>query len=219
VSGRPPLYALLERIGFRGFLRTLYRVELHDVGRIPAAGPAILVANHDSLLDPWLLALATPRPVRYMAKAEAFHNPLLRHALEAFGAFPVDRGAGDRDAVGSAAELLHASLLVGIFPQGTCLPYRHRPWHRGAAKLALATGAPLVPVAIVGSERALRPGKPRLGLPRIRVLVGKPLHVEPGRVTVVRARELTREAQAEVERLRAPYGPPAHAWFADERAA
>lgn len=214
---RPPLYTLLERIGFRRFLSTLYRVELHGTERIPASGPAILVANHESLLDPWLLALVTARPIRYMAKSELWRNPVLRRALEGLGAFPVERGAGDRQAVGHGARLLAAGEMLGIFPQGTCLPYPRRPWHRGAAKLALATGTPVVPVAIVGSERALRPGKLKLGLPRIRVLVGEPVRVEPARPTVAVARELTGRLERAVEELRAPYGPPAHAWYPEER--
>ena len=67
---RPPLYTLLEWTGFRFWFGHLYRVELRGVERIPAEGPVILVANHESMIDPWLLGLATPRPIRYMAKAE-----------------------------------------------------------------------------------------------------------------------------------------------------
>src|ERR1700753_2594134 len=108
-----------------------------------------------------------------MAKAELWGYPGLRQMMEWFGTFPVERGTGDRQAVGRAAGLLAEGQVLAMFPQGTCLPYRHRPWHRGAAKLALASGAPVVPVAIVGSERALRPAKPKLGLPRIRIHVGE----------------------------------------------
>jgi 1-acyl-sn-glycerol-3-phosphate acyltransferase len=133
--------------------------------------------------------------------------------MEWFGTFPVDRGAGDRGAFSRGEQLLRGGAVVGIFPQGTCLPYRVRPWHRGAAKLALRTGAPIVPVCIVGSERALRPGKPRLGLPRIRLIVGEPIKVEIAKPTIASARDLTSRIEHAVEELRKPYGPPEHAWF------
>jgi 1-acyl-sn-glycerol-3-phosphate acyltransferase len=210
---RPPLYTLLERTGFRFFYSRLYRIELRGHDRIPTEGGVILVANHESLIDPWLLGLATRRPIRYMAKAEVFEIPLLRRVMQWFGTFPVERGAGDRGAVGRAAQLLHEGQVLGIFPQGTCLPYRTRPWHRGAAKLALSTGAPIVPVAIIGSERALRPGKFRIGLPRIRIFVGEPIHVERARATIAAAKELTERLEHAVNELRGEFGPPAHAWF------
>jgi 1-acyl-sn-glycerol-3-phosphate acyltransferase len=216
---RPPLYAALEAIRFRVWFAGLYRVELDGTARIPDTGPVILVANHESLIDPFLLGLATPRPIRYMAKEELWRYPVLRQLMEWFGTFPVERGAGDRQAVGRAAQLLAEGEVLGMFPQGTCLPYPERPWYRGAARLALSTGAPLVPVCIVGSERALRPGKFKVGLPRIRVVVGEPIRVEPSRPTVAAAKELTARIERAVEELRAPHGPPAHAWFTEKRVA
>ncbi|HUK45630.1 MAG TPA: lysophospholipid acyltransferase family protein [Gaiellaceae bacterium] len=216
---RPPLYTLFELIGFRHWFAWLYRVEIRNPERIPETGPVILVANHESLIDPWLLGLATLRPVRYMAKAELWRTPLLRQLMRLFGTFPIERGAGDRSAVGRAADLLEDGEVLGIFPQGTCLPYRDRPWLRGAARLALSTGTAIVPVCIVGSEKALRPGKVKLGLPRIKVLVGEPVEVERARPTVAAARALTATIEQAIEDARAPYGPPAHAWYPDERAA
>lgn len=216
---RPPLYTLLELTGFRVWFRRLYRIELRSVGRIPASGPVILVANHDSMLDPWILGLATPRPIRYMAKAELWSYPGLRAIMEWFGTFPVDRGAGDRAAVGRAVELLAGGQVLGMFPQGTCLPYRNRPWLRGAARLALSTGTTIVPVCLVGGEKALRPGRFKLGLPRIRVIVGEPIEVEAARPSIAAAKALTDRLEAAIEDAREPYGPPSHAWFAEEQAA
>ncbi len=216
---RPVLYSVLERTAFRIWFRALYRVELRNCDRIPATGPVILVANHESLIDPWLLGLATRRPIRYMAKAELWGYPVLRHVMEWFGTFPVSRGIGDQTAVGRAAELLAQGQVLGMFPQGTCLPYRNRPWLRGAARLALSTGTIVVPVCIVGSERALRPGKFKVGLPRIRVMAGEPIALEQGRPSVASAKALTARIEAAIEELRGPYGPPAHAWYAEEKAA
>ena len=213
---RPPLYTLMEWIQFRIWFARLYRVDLRGRERIPETGPVILCSNHESMIDPWLLGLATLRPIRYMAKAEFFRMRLLRPVMEAYGTFPVERGTGDRGAVGRGQQLLAEGQALGIFPQGTCLPYRRRPWLRGAAKLALAGGATIVPVCIVGSERALRPGKFKLGLPRIRILVGEPIPVAQARPTVAAAKSLTLQIERAVDELRAPYGPPAHAWYPDE---
>ncbi len=210
---RPPLYSVFEWTGFRFWFARLYRVELRNPERIPAHGPVILVANHESMIDPWLLGLATRRAIRYMAKAELWGYPVLREIMRWFGTFPVERGAGDRVALARASELLAGDQVLGMFPQGTCLPYRQRPWLRGAARLAISTGTPIVPVCIVGSERALRPGQFRVGLPRIRVIVCEPITVSPERPTVAASRELTARVEQAIERARLPYGPPAHAWF------
>ena len=187
------LYDLLEKAGFRPLARKLYRVELRGTEHIPATGGVILVANHESLFDPWLLALATPRPVRYMAKSELWRYAPVGRALEAFGAFPVERGAGDATAISNAAELLHRGEVLGIFPQGTSKQLERRPYHRGAARLALATGAPIVPVRLVGTR-----GFPRPGRPPAQVIVGEPIHVEPAKPTLVAAKQLTQRVERQL---------------------
>ena len=207
------LYEVLEAVGFRSFAKWLYRVRIEGAEHVPACGPAILVANHESLIDPWILGLATPRPIRYMAKAELWNYPVLRTVMDAFGTFPVSRGKGDVDALGAGGRLLRAGQVLGIFPQGTCLPYRNRQWHRGAARLALATGSPVVPVALVGTEKALRPHRLKVGRPHIRVLVARPLEVARQRPTIAAAKALTGRLEDAIAELRAPYGPPAHAWI------
>ena len=207
------LYTALDRVRFRPFAKWLYRIRIDGAEHVPAAGPAILVANHESLIDPWILGLVTPRPIRYMAKAEFFRNPVARAVMNAWGTFPVERGSGDHGAVGVAGELLERGEVLGIFPQGTCLPYRNRPWHRGAARLALVTGAPVVPVALVGTEKALRPHRLKVGRPSIRVIVARPLEVARARPTIAAAKALTARIEEAVNELRRPFGPPAHVWI------
>ena len=180
------LYRLLERANFRGIARRLYRVTITGSERIPTTDAAILVANHESMFDPWLLALATPRPVRYMAKSELWRIPLVGRALDAFGTFPVERGTGDGTAMSCAASLLHEGEVIGIFPQGTSKQLPERPFHRGAARLALATGAPIIPVRLVGTRGFLRPGRRPT-----QVHVGAPIVVEQAKPTVTAARALT----------------------------
>ena len=201
------LYRTIGHVG-RPAVHMLYRIDGTGWERIPASGPAVLAANHESQLDAFVLGVATMRVIHYMAKAELWSNPLLRRVMEGFGAFPVRRGRGDEAALDHGAAMLRRGELVGIFPQGTCLPYRRRPWRSGAARLAKDVGVPLVPICIVNTERALRPRAFKLGFPQVHIHVAEPLDPSSGT-----AGELTREAVRRVEELRQPYGPPAHAWI------
>ncbi len=207
------LYKALHAIGFRELLRVVYRVEVRGGERIPERGPVILVSNHESIVDPFILGVATPRPIHYMAKAELFRNRISRTLMNALGAFPIERGGGDSGAMAEARALLDQGEVLGMFPQGTSRPWRRRPWHRGAARLALDTGAPVLPVCMVDTEKILRPGKPKIGLPRVKILVAEPIRVDPARATIKAAKALTERIEATIAELRAPYGPPAHVWL------
>jgi len=109
------------------------------------------------VLDPVLVALAADQPLRFLAKEELWRTRVGAWLADAYGAVPVARGRGDRASLERAGALLEAGETVAIFPEGTV---RGGVWSRGAARLALATGAPLVPVRIVGSARALSRGRP-----------------------------------------------------------
>ena len=187
------LWELSERLRFREVLTALYRARVTGAERIPD-GPCILVANHESVADPWFLCLATPRRVRFMAKAELWRWPPVRWAMEAYGTFPVERGNGDTGAMSRAGDLLAEDAILGMFPRGTSKPAGNRVWHRGAARLALAHGAPLVPVRLLNT-RQLAPRR------AVEVRVGEPIVVEPRRPTIAAAKELTARAEAAVERL------------------
>jgi 1-acyl-sn-glycerol-3-phosphate acyltransferase len=202
------LYRTIGNGLIRPLIRALYRIEGTGWEHIPADGPVVLAASHDSLIDPFMLGVATPRVIHYMAKAELWGYPVLKQVLEGFGAFPVRRGRGDAEAVDYGRAVLERGEIVGMFPQGTCLPYRDRPWRRGAARFAKETGALLVPVCLVNTERALRPRKPKFGLPKVFVHVAEPLDPNGGTIEA-----LTKEAERRVEELRTPYGPRAHVWF------
>jgi 1-acyl-sn-glycerol-3-phosphate acyltransferase len=213
---RPQRFTLYRPLGFfivKPLLTVLLRPQVSGRRRIPRRGGCILVANHESPIDPFVLGLATRRVVRYVAKAELFRYPLLRPLLRAFGTIPINRGDGDRDALSRARALIARGAVVGIFPQGTCLPYRHRPFQRGAARLALETGVPVVPVALVNTERVLPPRRLKIRFPRVRIVIGEPIRVGPARPTREAIVRLTEQLEQAVDELRRPYGEPAHAWL------
>jgi glycerol-3-phosphate dehydrogenase (NAD(P)+) len=149
---------------------------LSRIGRehIPATGPFILASNHRSFLDPFVIALMARRPIYFMTKKEAFINRPVAWILSALGAYPIDRGASDQDAMATTKAILERGDGVLIFPEGT----RTRPGalgraKRGVGRLALETGAPVVPVAIIGTE-AVRNGW-RFRPHKVRVRAGAPL--------------------------------------------
>jgi 1-acyl-sn-glycerol-3-phosphate acyltransferase len=207
------LYPYVDAVS-RPLMNSVYRIRHLGSDRVPASGPVVLAANHESVLDPWFLGTVTPRPVHFFAKAELFRYPLLREILEGLGGIPVRRGADMGRAFEAGVEALGRGEVLGIFPQGTCLPYRHRPFRRGAARLALATGATLVPVLLVGTERSIQPRTHGIGFPRVTIAVADPIAVERQEPTRTAAIDLTDRLEQAVAELREPYGPPDHAWFA-----
>ncbi len=166
------LDAFRERSLSRGVNPVLYRVvravllplfllyfRLERVGRehVPGSGPVLLAANHRSFLDPFVIGALTKRPVYYIAKRELFERRWQAWLLNGLGAFPVDRGAGDEHAMDTARAILERGDCVVIFPEGT----RVRPGplgrpHRGVGRLALQTGARVVPIAVMGTEDVRR---------------------------------------------------------------
>ena len=194
-----PLYLLVRTI-FAPVLRAVWRLRVEGAGNIPD-GPAIVVANHDSLSDPFFLGAAVERPLRFLAKSELWSNRLVGRLLDALGGIPVERRRGDVAAVAALAAALERGDAVGIFPQGTVLGGDDRPWQRGAARLALTTGAPLVPAAIVGARDVLRPGSRLPRLARVRVVVGRPIAVEAVQPTIPATRDLTARLRRAVEEL------------------
>ena len=133
-----------------------FRLRRRGRGHIPG-GPVILASNHRSFLDPFLIGCCLRRPVYFVAKRELFENRLQGWFLNCCGAFPVRRGEADEESVKTALALLERGEAVVIFPEGTRIREGSlgEP-KRGVGRLALESGAPVVPVAVLGSDRARR---------------------------------------------------------------
>jgi len=206
------LYPLVDRLT-RPLMNRAYKIRHVGAERVPASGAVVLAANHESILDPWFLGTVTPRPVHYLTKSELFRYPVLKQVLEGLGCIPVRRNGDMGRALDAGGDVLDRGEVIGIFPQATCLPHRERPFRRGAARLAIATGAPLVPVLLVGTERSIQPRTHRIGFPRVTIVVGEPLQTERGEPTREAATELTDRLEQAIAELRKPYGEPDHRWF------
>ena len=135
--------------------RFLFRGKTIGISNLPKTGGVVVVSNHGSHLDPPILGHALGRPVAFMAKAELFKVPILSLIISACGAYPVKRGAGDREAIRNASNRLSEGWATGVFLDGTRQENgRVNNPKAGAALLAARTGSPILPVAIVNSHRA-----------------------------------------------------------------
>jgi len=168
----------ISRWIIRRLLRLFFGFTVVGRHHEPQTGPVIVVSNHLSDLDALVIGSALRRPVSYMAKEELFTPPLLRWWVTACGAFPVRRGAPDRRAFRTALEVLRRGGVLVMFPEGTRGRDRTlRPPEPGAAMLALRTGAPLLPAAILGTDLVFPRDARRLRRSRITVRLGLPIHI------------------------------------------
>ncbi len=148
---------IIVRALIRLLLPTQMRLRARGAERCPRTGPLIIVANHLGLLDPLAIGVHVRRQIYFLAKAEIFAWPVIGGVARMCGVVPVHRGASDREAVRILNELLAEGKCVMLMPEGTYpkvpLPPAMLPAKTGAAYLAVKTGAPVLPVAITGTER------------------------------------------------------------------
>lgn len=203
-----PVYATV-RVLLAAVLRVWFRLRICGAEHVPADGAAIIAPNHKSFMDAFFVGVATRRRVRYMAKTEIFRGPLA-WLLVRLGAFPVRRGEADVEAMRTARTILEQGGIVVLFPEGTRVeePDALGTPHHGAGRLALDTGAPIVPAAITGTAHLwFGPiAKPRRVQVAFLPAITAPVNPAPDAVGEVVDRELWPAVQAEYGRLRARPG-------------
>jgi 1-acyl-sn-glycerol-3-phosphate acyltransferase len=159
----------MSYVFFRFILRVLYtllfRLEARGTENIPATGPVVLASNHLSNFDPPTVGVKVKRKVHFMAKEELFKIPVFGPLLRSFGAFPVKRGGVSKDAIKSSITMLKEGNVMGIFPEGS-RNNQSGAAKKGAAMIAIRSGAVIVPVAIIGKYKPFS---------KIVVCYGKPI--------------------------------------------
>lgn len=181
------------------------RPHISGAARVPRSGPAILAANHLSVLDSFLLPALLPRHVTFAAKNEYFSgNPVSGWLMRLGGSLPTDRESAHaaQAMLDAAAALLERGELFGIHPEGTRSPdgrlYRGKV---GVAWLALKTGAPVLPVALSGTEKVLPLGAKVPRPAKIGITIGEPLTFKGDHTRARDRREVTDEIMAAIQRL------------------
>ncbi|WP_053658010.1 1-acyl-sn-glycerol-3-phosphate acyltransferase [Micromonospora sp. NRRL B-16802] len=176
-------YWLLKYVLLGPLLKLIFRPQVEGLDNVPATGPVILASNHLSFSDSIFTPLITRRKVTFVAKAEYFTGKgikgwLTRMFFVGTGTIPVDRSGGQaaRAALDTQLQVLRAGGVAGIYPEGTRSPdgrlYRGKT---GVARLALESGAVVVPVAMLNADQIQPPGKLIPRIARVRIRFGAPL--------------------------------------------
>lgn len=203
-----PLYAL-ARGGIELLLRFGEHLTVEGLEHVPKTGPAIIAPNHLSVHDSTVLIGVLPRMIRFIGKAEYVEDWTTRFGFLAMGNIPVDRTNPDsgQAALDAAATVLEAGDLFGIFPEGT--RSRDGLLHKGrtgAARLALRTGAPIIPVGLVGTDKMQSADDPITMLrlrKRVIVRFGEPIPAEryAGEDRPLAPRQMTDDVMYEISQL------------------
>ncbi|MBD1371643.1 1-acyl-sn-glycerol-3-phosphate acyltransferase [Hazenella sp. IB182357] len=163
------LYLFLHKL-VRLTCRIIYRVHVIGLENVPKNGPVLICPNHISNFDPPVLASTLDRQIHFMAKAELFKVPLFGKLITQLGSYPVERGNGDNNAIQQSIRILAQNKVVTIFPEGTRSKTGVlKEGKTGAAQIALASGTPIIPTAIISNYRLFGP---------VWIIFCKPIQVE-----------------------------------------
>mgnify|MGYP001370645931 CR=1 FL=1 len=169
------LYRVLRTL-ILAFARVFWRLRIVGAENLPRSGPYVVAPVHRSNIDTPLVALITPRRLRFMGKDSLWKSSVTARLFTALGGFPVHRGSADRDALRRCIEVIDGGEPLVLFPEGT---RQSGPLvqdlFEGAAYVAARTGVPVVPVGIGGSEAAMPKGAKGLRPVRIAIVVGQPI--------------------------------------------
>ncbi|MBV8788945.1 MAG: 1-acyl-sn-glycerol-3-phosphate acyltransferase [Mycobacterium sp.] len=176
-------YWLFKYILLGPLLSLLGRPKVEGLEHIPSSGPVILASNHLAVMDSFYLPLVVRRRITFLAKSEYFTGTGLkgwfqRWFFNAVGQVPIDRTDADsaQAALNTAEQVLHQGKLLGMYPEGTRSPDgRLYKGKTGLARLALQTGVPVIPVAMIGTNVVNPPGTSMLRFGRVTVRFGKPM--------------------------------------------
>ncbi|WP_431818378.1 lysophospholipid acyltransferase family protein [Gordonia jacobaea] len=177
-------YYLFKYVLLGPLLRVLGRPEVEGLENLPERGPAILASNHLAVMDSFFLPLMVPRRIYFLAKAEYFNGTGIKGRFQAWfytavGQIPIDRTGAEAaaDALKAARRQLETGNLMGMYPEGTRSPdgnlYKGKT---GLARVALDTGVPVIPVAMIGTNTFNPPGTVLPRPTRVKVKIGKPLN-------------------------------------------
>ena len=216
------LYRVGSSLFLAGFHALGVDLRVQGAEHIPADGPAVLASNHIGYLDFAFVMLAAPAPrreVRFLARDDFFRNPVTGFLLRRLGQIPVDVHGDAMRSAAAAQDVLADGGIVGIHPEGTISPsFVPRRAKSGVVRLADSVGAPIVPVALWGTQRLLtkgRPARPTRGAAVV-VRYGEPFH-PTARTAMRRTAEVMERIGEELARAQASYpqrpGPPPHDWW------
>ncbi len=187
------------------YLRILYRVKVHGIENVPGRKPFIICSNHINWMDPLTIGTSIPASYRvhYMAKNELFKNFVIAFLLRKVGAFPVKRENADYTAIKRAYRLLKEGQVLGLFPEGSrSKSGRLQKAYNGAALIAVRSGVPIIPVAVVGPYRFFKPVHLYIGPP----FVLRPLVYEKKDEKKEQLEEMSRVIMENIARLQPDQG-------------
>jgi 1-acyl-sn-glycerol-3-phosphate acyltransferase len=189
-----------------GIGRVSIRLRVEGLEHIPESGPLLVAANHVHNLDPLLLGAAFPRTLYFMAKKELFEVPVVGPLIAKFGGFPVDRGAADRSAIRRAEAVLAQGQALAMFPEGTRSPSGIlQDGQPGAGLILVRSGAPLLPVAIVGTAglpgNGSRTAAGHRNEREVIVRFGRPIELAPEPGERISSRDATARIMKEIAAL------------------
>jgi 1-acyl-sn-glycerol-3-phosphate acyltransferase len=189
----------VAKVILRPATAALFAVRATGAEHVPLDGPIVVAANHRSYLDPPLLGTWFPRTIEFMAKRELFEIAVLGWILRQWHAFPVERERADLSAIRRALHILKHGGVVGIFPEGTRNLDGEAKARGGAVLLAATAACPVVPVALVNTQYAVR----RLRASKVEVRIGEPVRFQGSqrKPTKAEIERWTQELTQTIDRL------------------